>query len=439
VEDQGDLQRLVDEPNTIAAELARLVDSQPALQDAYRVLLQEIGGLLGCDTVMLWMPDEVRPGLRCAAFWSRDPLATADLEAVCRGTTLAEDERDTVPGRAWQSRVPVWTDDLTADRRHAALPVSLAPAIFALPLQAGGRVVGVVELLCPHEREPDARLQRALVVLATGLAAPLERRLAEESTGAGRARLEAALEAGRMGVWDWEVDTDRVRWGPALEEVVGVAAGDLGQTLGDFIALIHPADRDWVLKQFAEALEGGRGVDAEYRVLRPDGTHRWIHAGGRAVVDASGRVTAMTGVATDVTERIEREQALRVQATQLELALEVAGLGGWGWRRESRTGWWSPGLAQMFGLPPEAGQEVSPAQAIGVIHPDDRRVFDDMIAAAEEGRDWEARYRVTVPTGVRHIRAWGRPIHDVAGTLWGMVGIAVPDRDAEPGGRRRPG
>ncbi len=123
-----------------------------------------------------------------------------------------------------------------------------------------------------------------------------------------------ALEAGRMGTWDWDIPRRRISWSPTLERLHGLEPGSFGGTVEDYQAELHPDDRERVLTAIREALAERRDYLVEYRIVRPDGAVRWIEARGRLFLDDEGEPVKMAGVASDVTERKRGEEILRFTA-----------------------------------------------------------------------------------------------------------------------------
>lgn len=127
-------------------------------------------------------------------------------------------------------------------------------------------------------------------------------------------RLQLALEAGRMGMWEWDLRSGRVSWSPTLERMHGLEPGSFGGTFEDFQSDMHPEDRERVLRSLAESLAGPHRHDVEYRILPPDGVMRWVEGRGLLVRDGDGRPLRMVGVCIDVTERKRIEEALGLLA-----------------------------------------------------------------------------------------------------------------------------
>jgi len=151
-----------------------------------------------------------------------------------------------------------------------------------------------------------------------------ERGRTEQSLRDSEARLRLALEAGRMGTWEWLVETNKVVWSPGLETIHGLAPGTFGGTFDAFLSDVHPEDRDHVQQTVARTLDEGRDHQIEYRLLLPDGTIRWVEGRGKLSHDAQGRPQRMVGVCVDITERKRVEEVLKRSEEQFRRAIVKA-------------------------------------------------------------------------------------------------------------------
>ena len=137
-------------------------------------------------------------------------------------------------------------------------------------------------------------------------------RVARRAAERAAEQLRLALEAGRMGTWEYTTATGTVRWSPGLEAIHGYAAGTFGGTFEAFRAEIHPDDRERVLDAIGGSLEQRRNHHVEYRIVRADGAVRWVEGRGQIVLDADGRPEGMVGVCLDVTDRKHAEEKFRL-------------------------------------------------------------------------------------------------------------------------------
>jgi PAS domain S-box-containing protein len=131
------------------------------------------------------------------------------------------------------------------------------------------------------------------------------------------ARLRLALEAGRMGTWEWTVATGEVIWSPSLEAIHGLAPGTFEGTFAGYQKDIHPDDREQILGAISRTLEQGSDHHIEYRIILPDGSLRWVEGRGKLVRDPSGAAARMIGVCMDITERKRNEERQRLLLDEL--------------------------------------------------------------------------------------------------------------------------
>ena len=133
-------------------------------------------------------------------------------------------------------------------------------------------------------------------------------------------RLRLAHQVARMGTFEWNIQTGANIWEPELEAMYGLPPGGFPGTQPAWEALVHPDDRDEVLRRVSQALETG-SFDGEWRVVWPDGSVHWLAGRATIVKDKSGRPLKLFGVNIDITERREAEEALRESQARLEAQL----------------------------------------------------------------------------------------------------------------------
>ncbi|WP_167772494.1 hybrid sensor histidine kinase/response regulator [Ramlibacter henchirensis] len=136
-------------------------------------------------------------------------------------------------------------------------------------------------------------------------------------------RLQLALDAGGMGVWQIDLPTGHATWWPGMDRLHGMPEGSEPPHGTAYLELIDPRDRERFSETFREAVERTGWHRVEYRVVRPDGSIRWLESRGRVRRDASGQATSIAGVSLDVTRRKHTEQDLKFLA---EASAELAGV-----------------------------------------------------------------------------------------------------------------
>jgi PAS domain S-box-containing protein len=134
-----------------------------------------------------------------------------------------------------------------------------------------------------------------------------EAKLAADQLEAQKRNLEIAVEATRLGFWEWRVGTGEIVWSERNKAIFGLPP-DAPVTVQMYLAMIHPDDRERCLAAFRAAQESPDGADfaMEYRAVAPNGQLRWIITRGRVVVDGNER--RVVGTTLDNTDRHEAEE-----------------------------------------------------------------------------------------------------------------------------------
>ena len=149
-----------------------------------------------------------------------------------------------------------------------------------------------------------------------------KRKQAEEEHRNSEVRYRQLAENIRGVFWMADREqTQMVYVSPAYEEVWGRSCESLYREPRSFLEGIHPDDRPHVMAALSAQRRDQR-FSAEYRVVRPDGTVRWISDHGFPVRDAAGKVYRVAGIAVDITARKEAEEALRHAHEHLEQEVE---------------------------------------------------------------------------------------------------------------------
>ena len=151
-----------------------------------------------------------------------------------------------------------------------------------------------------------------------------ERKRTEDALREEQERLSLALESGRMGAWDWDLQSDLERWSPEQERLFGFEPGQGIYSGAVFFQRVHPEDRQRIQAKAEEAAQQNQDyVEDEFRIVRPDGSVIWVSSRARLHRDEEGKVVRMTGVNMDVTERKRAEDALRQSEARLKALVEA--------------------------------------------------------------------------------------------------------------------
>jgi PAS domain S-box-containing protein len=130
--------------------------------------------------------------------------------------------------------------------------------------------------------------------------------------------LGLALDAGRMGTWDWDVNTNRVKWSDGFYILMGYQPGEVEPSYTAFRSRVHPEDVAYRNRIMREAMEQRREYTCEYRLFWSDGSVHWVEARGRFMYDAAGEPVRMYGVLSDIDQRKQSEQDFKQLHAELE-------------------------------------------------------------------------------------------------------------------------
>ena len=229
--------------------------------------------------------------------------------------------------------------------------------------------------------------------------------------------LELALAGGDLGLWDWDVTTDKVSFSERWAAMVGYRKSELAEDFSTWERLVEPDDLERTAGELKQFVEGEiPGYEVEFRMRHKDGHWVWVQSKGKIFErDTSGKPTRIVGVHIDVSDRKIKELEIRDQNRQLEMAEAVADMGHWSLDGETGEVEWSDGIFHIHGLDPAHGvQDLK--NAINMYHPDDREIVDRHVKEAlETGKPFDFQLRIIRADGeIRHVSSRGEGVRDEA-------------------------
>jgi PAS domain S-box-containing protein len=232
----------------------------------------------------------------------------------------------------------------------------------------------------------------------------LSRDLQESKT-----RLEEAQRIAHVGHWIFDLGNDELTWSDETYRIFGLPPQERPMNVGAFQEMIHPEDREFLLRATQEFRGGGR-PDIEFRIVRPSGEVRIAHSQGSVVRDVPGQSRQRFGTVQDITDRKRAEEALQQSQFYLSEGQRLAHIGSWA-LDPAGFDYWSPELFSMHGLDP-AGKAPTVQEYLDIIHPQDRESMAILIKGIlAKTSPFDATKRIVRPDGeVRYIRCVGAPV-----------------------------
>ena len=152
-----------------------------------------------------------------------------------------------------------------------------------------------------------------------------ERKRAEEALRRSEERYELAVRGAGVGIWDWDIRTGKLYFSPRWKMLFGYDENDIGDSVDDWARLLHPDEKDWMLKFLEDFLAGtSPTVTVEYRLRHKDGSYRWIVAHGLVLRDEQGKAYRFVGSHGDITDRKRAEEALDRERQSLWRMLQAS-------------------------------------------------------------------------------------------------------------------
>jgi PAS domain S-box-containing protein len=203
----------------------------------------------------------------------------------------------------------------------------------------------------------------------------------------------------------------------AVEEISGYPAADfIENRVRSFASVIHPEDQAGEAR-VAEAIRAGRSYAVEYRVIRPDGSVRWVLERGQGVGRVDGK-SVVEGAIFDITESKLAEGALRESEEKFKAL--VSNVPGAIYRCAMDADWTmeylSDAVEAISGYPASDFLQNRVRTYASIIHPDDAARVEEAVG---DGAPYSVEYRILpADGGIRWVFERGQAVRDARGELW---------------------
>jgi PAS domain S-box-containing protein len=402
---------------SIAEVSARFVNlSESSLVDAIDRTLEVMGTLLEASRAYVF------------SFSADLGLMSNSHEWCAAGISPFRDQMQEIPTRKlpwWMHRIrekkPVIIPDVVAlpaeakAEKHMFLEQGIQ-SMLCLPILDGkGQICGFFGLDETKGKRVWATDQVTMLQLITDIiGSAWERQRFEASLKDSEEKFrQIANNLGEV-VWLTSADQSRMHFvSPAFDTIFGRSSECLYRNPKYFLEAVSPEDRDRVIAAYAAYQRDGY-FDMRYRIDRPDGEQRWIHARSFPVKNEAGDTIRHTGIATDITEARRAEEILKASDAVLrKLSQQVPGML---FRYQAFADghscfpFASQHIHDLFDVSPDQVR-ADAAPFFSRLHPDDYdRVIHSIVQSHDELSRWHCDFRVVLPErGQRWISGLAQP------------------------------
>jgi PAS domain S-box-containing protein len=413
---KAELVSALTDPRRLAAlRRTELLDTPP--EESFDRLTRVASQLLGAPIALVSLVTEDRQFFK-SCIGLAEPLATS------RATSLSY----SFCRHAVESAAPLIVEDARAHplvRDNPSIDELGVIAYAGIPLiTADGQALGTLCVLDTRPRRWTAEQIDLLRDLSAWVMTEIRlRESAREAERQGAAEAEARREfedlVQGLDAIVWEMDLAAFRFtfvSERAEHLLGYPARRWVDEPGFWQdVLLHPDDRQWAVDFCRAATAESRDYELEYRVVRADGEVLWLRDLVRVVRDEAMQARRLRGVMIDISEQKKAVEELRRRQAQLSEAQALAHLGSWEVDLATDRLTWSDELYRLCGLEPQS-IELSSADFLGFIHPDDRADVKRAVQRAIRGEPYcmEARLRSADGT-LRHGQLRGEVVLDREG------------------------
>ena len=241
-----------------------------------------------------------------------------------------------------------------------------------------------------------------------------------------------------MGSWAFNPSGFFEFWSQELFKVYGLDPQKGAPTLEEYLATLHPQDRDSMADTIERMRAERSGCDVKKRIVRPDGELRYIRCVGIPVVEGEV-LKGFLGTAMDITEQELLTQELERRQAHLAEAQKLTHTGSWAWRLADRKimhlseEWY-----RIYGFDPVEGAPTW-EEYFERVHSEDRLKWkDEGERAIAEKADYDHDFRILLPNGiVKWIHTVGHPVLSNIGDLEGFVGSSTDITELKSGEQER--
>ena len=318
-----------------------------------------------------------------------------------------------------------------ASHQLEEVPVTARTALETLAAQVGGAIARVQAEAALQQAKAElevrvaertGQLEKANVSLAAELRA---RKTIEKSLRYSEAKYRTLVEQipAITYIIRWRGGVDFLYVSPQIETLLGFSPEAWRADARHWQQQIHPEDRDRVLAEIIRSFDSGEPFASEYRMMAKSGQVVWFRYEARVVHDLEGQFQFLQGLALDMTERKQAEEALQETSHTLKTLIQAAPLAIITLDLDYRISLWNPGAERLFGWQEsEVVGGYLPNVPDGQWAEERSRLQREMAGAAQSALELK---RVRQDGSIIYVHLWTASLRDANDNIIGNMGIVA--------------
>ena len=275
--------------------------------DKIDAFLQVLNGISNAD-IVLFIPDAANPYFNIPWYCLTDSKSISEaqkqdiLECIAREYRHSKAAVELVDSNSIAHRFP----ELTASLKK----------LLVSPISSGDQWLGNILLAWSQSADTEtvADSQNILRTCLNSFAEYLGLRLTVSELAIANDRFYRSQTASNIGTWDWDINSGQLYWSQQIGPLFGYRPGELKTSYENFMAAVHPQDRERVQNAVNACINDNQPYDIDHRVVWPDGTIHWVNEKGNVERDRDGNPLKMLGVVQDI-NRAKRAEEHLLKAT----------------------------------------------------------------------------------------------------------------------------
>jgi len=237
-------------------------------------------------------------------------------------------------------------------------------------------------------------------------------------------KMDAAIRIGKIGYWDYDIETENANWSPRLYEIYNVKPGTT-ITIPLLENLIHPDDVDLHRKVLKETIVENGTHSYTYRIFDNNGSIKYLHIEMEADFNEEDLPVKLRGTVVDITEQKEANNKILELQNKMDAAIRIGKIGYWDWNLENNLVEWSNEMFEIYGIPDKTS--ITLEETIEFIHPDDSNVLAAVLSRKQyEDQTIPTTYKICLKDKtVKHILSFNENVYNNEGKPIKLHGTAM--------------